>query len=294
MLPLVYVDASKIAPFQPYGLCCMLAFFVGDHYLMKLAVRRGFDRADFRVLTILLGVLGWLFAWAVDVAFYRQAGAPGGATQGFSATGAMVGATMGAFVWSRVEFRTKPSRIGLRSKPIALLAVSEVVLAAWPIAFAFGRLGCSLIHDHVGKAAVPGTLGSLLAVGFPRDEGDAVDHVFGPFHLLTGGSDLRYDLGLIELLVLTSLAIGFATTWHKDVKMGTYTIVSCLVYGPIRFALDFLRAADGPTGEARHAGLTFAQYWSLAIIALGIVLLVRRNRSTESHAAAPTASEADT
>lgn len=288
MLPLVTLDAAKIAPLQPYGACCALGFFVGDWFLMKLAMRRGFDRADFRVLTILLGVLGWLFAWGVDVVFYDPAISGGSrfTMQGFSSTGAIVGATIGALLWSRFDFRKGLTR---REAPLPFLPISEVVLAVWPIAFAFGRLGCSLIHDHVGKAVWPGTIGSLFAVGFPREAGDGVHRMFGPFHVITGGSDLRYDLGLLEFIVLAALAIGFARMWHKDVKMGTYTIVSCLVYGPIRFVLDFLRAGVGPTGEVRHGGLTFAQYWSLGVIALGIAVLMWRNRTTQDHPAAPPA-----
>ena len=160
-----------------------------------------------------------------------------------------------------------------------MLPVSEVVLATWPVAWAIGRLGCALVHDHVGAAVAPGTLGSLVAIGFPRGAGDGVDHVLGPIHVVTGGSDVRFDLGFLELLILTPLAIGFAFTWKKNVAMGTYTIISTLVYGPLRFLLDFLRPESGPSGEARHAGLTFAQYWSLAVVALGVVLLLRRLRA---------------
>jgi len=163
-----------------------------------------------------------------------------------------------------------------------------VIVATWTAAFALGRVGCSLIHDHVGKAATPGTIGSLFAIGFPRSAEDGIHRAFGPIHVITGASDLRYDLGLLELLVLAPLAIGFAFTWKKEVAMGTYTIVASLVYGPIRFVLDFLRAEDGVTGEARQGGLTFAQYWSLAVIALGIVLLVRQRRGLlKGSAAAP-------
>lgn len=282
------LDASKIAPLQPYGACCALGFFVGDYFLMKLAVRRGFDRADFRVLVILLGVLGWLFAWGVNVAFYEPSVSGGSrfTLSGFSSTGAIVGATVGAILWSRFDFRGGLVR---RTTPLPFLPISEVVLAVWPIAFAFGRLGCSLIHDHVGKAVWPGTLGSLFAVGFPREVDDGIHHTFGPFHVITGGSDLRYDLGLLELVVLVALSIGFAMRWHKNVKMGTYTVVSCLVYGPIRFVLDFLRAEEGPTSEVRHGGLTFAQYWSLGVVAIGLIVLMWRSRTTHEHAAAPPA-----
>jgi phosphatidylglycerol:prolipoprotein diacylglycerol transferase len=295
VFPFVAVDESKIWPLHTYGVCCMVAFFVWDHVGMKMAVRRGFDRRDFRVLTVLLGVFGWSFAWGVDTIFYRSDASSGSGLgiQRLSSTGAIIGATLGTVLWSRFRLHGegKRWRFERRSSPLPLLPVSEVILATWPIAFAFGRLGCALIHDHVGRAVAPGTIGSLFAVGFPRYEGDGVHRVLGPIHVITGASDVRYDLGLIELLVLAALAVGFALTWKREVKMGTYTIVASLVYGPVRFALDFIRAEDGPTGEVRHGGLTFAQYWSLAVIALGVVLLLRRRRD-DDHAAAASAASA--
>ena len=287
MIPFVAVDESKIAPFHPYGVCVAIAFFAWDHVLMKMAVRRGYDRADFRVLTIWLGVLGWAFAWGIDALFYHPGQSLGSrfSIQGLSSTGAIVGATIAAVVWTRVRiYKEKDDarerwRVTQREKPLALLPLSEVILATWPLAFALGRLGCAIIHDHVGKAAAPGSPGSLLAIGFPRSAEDGVHQVFGPIHVITGASDVRYDLGLLELFLLAPIAIGFALTWKKKVAMGTYTIVASLVYGPFRFVLDFLRAEEGVTAEARQGGLTFAQYWSLAVIVLGVVLLVKQRRA---------------
>jgi phosphatidylglycerol:prolipoprotein diacylglycerol transferase len=293
VIPFVAIDEAKIAPFHPYGVCVAIAFFVWDHVLVKMAVRRGFDRADFRVLTIWLGVLGWSFAWGVDALFYHPGQSLGSrfTIQGLSSTGAIVGATIGGILWSRLHIGKVDGdlRVSRRPEPLSLLPISEVILATWPIAFALGRLGCALIHDHVGKAVVPGTLGSLVAIGFPRSAEDGLHRAFGPIHIITGASDVRYDLGFLELLLLAPLALGFALTWKRKVAMGTYTIVASLVYGPFRFVLDFLRPEDGITGEARQGGLTFAQYWSLAVIALGVVLLVRQRRERQA-AAAPAAS----
>jgi len=278
VIPFVGIDDAKIAPFHPYGICVALGFFAGDWAMMRFAVKRGFDRSDFRVCFIFLGVFGWLFAWLVDIVFYHPSHDSGVSIfQGFSSTGAIVGATLGALLWTRYDFRGW--KMKKRAEPIAMLPVTEVVMATWPIPFAFGRLGCSLIHDHVGAQVAPGTLSSLVAVAFPRDPTDGIDHMLGPIHIITGGSELRFDLGLLELLILTPLAVGFAMVWNKQVRMGTYTIVASLVYGPFRFVLDFLRPEDGPSGEARQGGLTFAQYFSLAVIALGIGLLIRRRRA---------------
>ncbi len=272
-----------VEPLHPFGICVAIAFFTWDWALMRLAVQRGYDRADFRVLTIWLGVLGWIFAWGVDALFYhldQPLAQRLTALQGFSSTGAILGATVGGIAWTRIFIGKVDERwnVSLRKVSLPRLPLSDAILATWPVGFALGRIGCALIHDHVGKPAAPGSLGSLLAVGFPRAAEDGSHHALGPFHLVTGASDVRYDLGLLELLILAPLAIGFALAWKRQVRTGTYTIVASLVYGPLRFLLDFLRPEDGPTGDERHGGLTFAQYFCLAVIALGMVLLVRQRR----------------
>lgn len=284
MLPFVFLDASRLGPFHPYGLCVALGFFAWDWAVMRQAKRRGLDLADFRALTIWVLALGAVFAWMVDAVFYRHAHAATTtltSMQGFSSTGGLCGATLGSLFWRRVRIARDGQRrwtVTLRKTPEPLLPVAEVIVSTWPIAFAFGRLGCTLVHDHPGITVPQGTLASIFAVAWPRGPEDGIDHAFGPLHVVTGGSDARFDLGLVETFVLTAIALGFAATWRRRVRPGTYTIVGTLTYGPIRFALDFLRLPDGPHGEPRLAGLTFAQYFSLAIIALGITLLVRRGR----------------
>lgn len=278
MIPFVGIDDSKLAPFHPYGIMVAIGFFVGDWVGMRFAVKRGYDRADFRNCIIFLGTFGWFFAWLVDIVFYRQEHQDGvSILQGFSSTGAIVGATIGGIIWTRFDLRGW--KIKRRETPHALLPVCEVVYATWPIQFALGRIGCALIHDHVGAAAVPGTIGSLFAVAFPRGAGDGIDHVLGPIHLVTGGSDLRYDLGLLDVFVLVPLSGLCIYLWNKPVAMGTFTIIWGFWYGIPRFFMDFLRAYDGPSGEARQGGLTFAQYFAIAIILVSIVLLVRRKRA---------------
>lgn len=279
MLPFVFLDESKLGPFQPYGLACALGFFLWDWAVMRLAVRRGLDRADFRVCVVWVLALGAIFAKGIDAIFYHPETSAGvGFTLGgFSSTGGILGATVGAFIWSRVHIRKEDGRWkASRRADRQLLEAAEVIVATWPIAFACGRLGCALIHDHPGARVAKGKLASLFAVAWPLGPEDGTDHVLGPLHVVTGASTARYDLGLLELFLLAGLAIYFATTWNKGWKLGSYTIVAGLVYAPLRFVLDFLREEEGLLGDARHAGLTFAQYWCVAVIVVAIYLLVLR------------------
>ena len=292
MLPFVFLDESKLGPFHPYGLACALGFFLWDWAVMRMAVRRGFDRSDFRICVIWVFGMGCFFSWWIDAVFYH----PGAiirslfAMQGFSSTGAIVGATIGGLVWTRLHIRKEDGKwkASRRAKPISMLSATEVVVATWPLGWACGRLGCALIHDHPGITVPKGTLGSLFAVAWPTGPDDGVHHVLGPLHVVTGGSTARYDLGLLEFFILAGIAIYFATTWKKDWRPGSYTIVGGLLYAPLRFCLDFLREHDSAGGDLRHGGLTFAQYWSLAVIGIALYFLAKRRREAAATADAET------
>jgi len=290
VLPFVFLDESKLGPFHPYGIAAALGFFAWDWALMREGVRRGFTREEFRVFTVWLIVFGAFFASLIDALFYHPLGpsllVAVFSFQGLSSTGAMLGAAIGAACWKRWWVRKEEGRwrISRREKPVSYLAAAEVVVATWPIAFAFGRLGCSLIHDHPGLLVPKGTFASMFALAWPLGPEDGVDHVLGPLHVVTGGSTARLDLGFIELVVLVAMAIFFARLWKKDLPLGTFTILGTLIYGPVRFALDFLRETDLPNSELRHGGLTFAQYWSLAVIGIGLALLVKRWRGAPAPA----------
>jgi phosphatidylglycerol:prolipoprotein diacylglycerol transferase len=290
VLPFVFLDESKLGPFHPYGIACALGFFVWDWAVMRQAVRRGFTREEFRICTIWVLVSGTFFAWLIDAVFYHPPGHSVVSTlfafQGFSSTGAILGAVIGGVFWKRWWIRKEEARwrISRREKPVSYFAATEVVVSTWPIAWAFGRFGCSLIHDHPGITVPKGTLASLFAVAWPLGPEDGVDHVLGPIHVITGGSTARFDLGLLEFVILAGIAIFFSRLWKKDPPLGTYTILGGLIYGPLRFVLDFLRENDGPGGDLRHAGLTFAQYWSLAVIGIALALLVKRWRGAQTSA----------
>lgn len=292
MLPFVFFDESRMGPLHAYGLACALGFFAWDWAVMRQARRRGLDPADFRVLVLFILVLGTFTAWLVDAVFYHPADRSVTSTllsfQGFSSTGGILGAILAGLLWHRVTVQRDGGRLRVvrRATPAPMLPPADVIVSTWPLGWAFGRLGCALIHDHPGLVVAKGTLSSLLAVNWPTGPEDGVHHVLGPLHVVTGASAARFDLGLLECVLLFAIAAGFARTWSKPARLGQAVIVGSLVYGPIRFLLDFLRPEDGPGGDLRHFGLTFAQYFCLAIVGLAIALLVRRAR-TASHAMTP-------
>lgn len=284
MLPFVFFDESRMGPLHAYGIACALGFFAWDWAVMRQARRRGFDLADFRVLVVVAFVVGSIVAWLVDAVFYHPPGRSVASTllsfQGFSSTGGIVGAVLGSLLWRKVWLGREDGRLRLRlrARPEPMLGPSDVIVSTWPLGWAFGRLGCALIHDHPGIAVPKGTLSSLFAVGWPTAPDDGVHHVLGPLHVVTGASSARFDLGLLECVLLFAISAMFARTWSRDMRPGHYVITGALVYGPARFALDFLRLEDEAGGDLRHLGLTFAQYFCVAIVGLAVLLLVRRAR----------------
>ncbi|MEZ5355725.1 MAG: prolipoprotein diacylglyceryl transferase [Bryobacteraceae bacterium] len=126
------------------------------------------------------------------------------------------------------------------------LPYADAMAYAFPFAWIFGRLACTLAHDH------PGVFGAgWLAVAYP------------------GRS--RYDLGLLELLFTILLALAWLF-WVRPFagRIGMRIGVLLAVYGPFRIALDSLHV-DPP----RYGGISVDQAaGSLAAIA-GIAIIAR-------------------
>jgi phosphatidylglycerol:prolipoprotein diacylglycerol transferase len=134
------------------------------------------------------------------------------------------------------------------------LVEADILVQALVVGWVFGRLGCTLVHDHIGtRTQFP------LAVRFPN----------GP----------RHDLGLYEFLftVLVLVPAVFALN-RRPRRPGTSVWVIALLYAPVRFFADFLRHTDLPAPDARYAGLTPAQYACIALATIGLALAWRAER----------------
>lgn len=160
---------------------------------------------------------------------------------GLSSYGGFFGGILGCFIW---KWRKK----------MELLPYANAVCFALPFGWLFGRLGCFVVHDHPGKVT-----DFFLAVN---------EYRFGepPFQP-------RHDLGLYE--VLYSLLIIGMFIWLEHRKrrpVGFYCVLLPIVYAPVRFFLDFLRAAPLEGGDVRYAGLTPAQWASILMVGVGLAV----------------------
>jgi phosphatidylglycerol:prolipoprotein diacylglycerol transferase len=150
-----------------------------------------------------------------------------------------------------------------RRRGLSLLALGDAWCFAFPFAWVFARLGCFIVHDHPG---IPSTF--FLAV----DDYD-------------GRGVARHDLGLYEALASMPLAAWFWFRSHRRQVTGSYLALVASCYGPVRFGLDFLRAPRSDGGDIRFFGLTPAQYLSLALGCVGVVLALRLRREPQPSAA---------
>jgi phosphatidylglycerol:prolipoprotein diacylglycerol transferase len=230
-----------------FGTLVAIGLFVGVLFAESRARALGIP------LATLHGAIGWAlvpgFALAHLVALLPHLGrgdlSAGVLLQfwnGMSSFGGIAGALLG--LWLR--FRREPAR---------LLAVAELLAPAFVLGWVFGRLGCTLVHDHLGRLS-----GFPLAIQFP------------------GGA--RHDLGFYELLyTLLVLLPAVILLVRKPRPPGMIIAWLALLYAPARFLGDFLRNTDLPGADLRHAGLTLAQYCCVALAGVGIFFVVRLRRT---------------
>lgn len=147
---------------------------------------------------------------------------------------------------------------------IPFLVSTDVLLYGGIHAWVFGRLGCTVAHDHPGLFT-----NSWFSVRWPVNDPDQILNVAH----LPG----RFDLGLFEFLyTFVMLGIVYFTHRRWSWRPGFTTGVIFVSYAPVRFLFDFLRVID-----KRYLYLTPAQWGSIALLATGIWLLYRYGRKKD-------------
>jgi phosphatidylglycerol:prolipoprotein diacylglycerol transferase len=184
--------------------------------------------------------------------------------ENISSAGGILGGVLGLWIYFRFK--------GREVRPDERLAYLDAIAYAFPFAWAVGRLGCTVAHDH------PGVVTSFpLAVSLKTAEARAyimsVYQGAGRLAELPPAATLRdlgfHDLGWYEflytLLVIVPLFLLFD---RKPRRPGFFVAAFLLLYVPVRFILDFLRLSD-----ARYYGLTPGQYAAAAVF-IGALLWV--------------------
>lgn len=246
IIPWFQLPSLSLGPFtlQSFGVLSALGILLAVQLAARGAKELGRDPqviVDYAVAGVLSGVV---FGHLVHLFFYHQEELREPLRilkfwEGLSSMGGLLGGILAA-VW---YFRRRKIRFADYADAFAL-----GVAPGWGVA----RVGCFTVHDH------PGVLTDFfLAVRFAD----------GP----------RHDLGLYEAIVLFAIGALLWTLHRRDLLRGRLLQVLALTYGIARFLLDFLRARDVPYADGRQLGLTFAQYFAVALVAWGAVGLARRS-----------------
>lgn len=240
-------------PIDPWALLVCLGVLLGLEMSRARAIRMGLDVRDLVDGAVFTVLLGFFFAHAFTLVFYHpdrlfERGPLSIFTvwTGFSSTGGFIGGVLGIVLFYKYI------------RPRELMRFADLIAYGFPLGWLFGRLGCAVVHDHIGAPT-----DFFLGVHFPRG------------HYAAG---VRHELGLYEFLLTIPVLLWFLWMGRKDRPPGTFLGWYFVSYAPIRFGLDFLRHTDLDRADARYFGLTPAQYGMFALLAFGVFLLWRRDR----------------
>jgi phosphatidylglycerol:prolipoprotein diacylglycerol transferase len=294
MLPYVHVRNLHLfgITIHPFGVLVAAAVLVGIALAKRRARLRGFDVTELESFVGFCLVCGFASAHILDEILYRPREVlerPWSLLflwDGIGSFSGWLGALAGVVLWKRFQWRPLrtfgPWKVGpftagrfsvawlaRRKKTLPILPFADIVLSVFPVAWIFGRAGCSVVHDHPGKAAPEP---SVLSVAFPSPDpvvidGAGVHHTFGPVTVIDGGFP-RYDLGTLELAFTIVIAAVFVVLSRRRLFTGTYVVLVSLAYAPARFAMDTLRV-----GDVRYGGLTPGQWMCIALFVFGLALL---------------------
>lgn len=254
VIPWFQLPSLSLGPItiQSFGVLSALGILLATWLAQRAARELGRDPQvilDFSVIGVLAGVLG---GHLVHLLFYHPEELADWwrifmLWEGLSSMGGLLGGVVAGVLW----FRWKGVQLRDYSDAFAL-----GIAPGWGVA----RIGCFTVHDHPGVHT-----SFFLAVRFPD----------GP----------RHDLGLYEAILLLALGAALWVLHRRGALRDRLLPLLAVVYGIGRFFLDFLRARDVAYADARHLGLTFAQYAAVALFAWGAVGLVRRRGGAIASAA---------
>jgi len=293
MIPYIHVPDLPIGPvtIHPFGVLVATGVLIGTALAARRCRALGLDLNLFNSFVTWMLVAGFIGGHVLDELFYhwdevvKRPWSLFLLWEGLSSFGGFVGALIGILLWKRFDWDRGWFRV--RPKVLPVFVYADVVLAVFPVAWIFGRSGCSTVHDHPGLLA---TGSAPLAVEFPLEREQIPQDWFkahgseAAFHLgpieLFKGHFLRYDLGLLELMFTIVVAGLFALTWGRKLQAGSYVVATAFAYGPVRFVMDFLRIPENAPsgGDTRYLHLTPAQFCCAALVVFGVAVVFYMRR----------------
>lgn len=259
-LPYITVPPIDIGiELQPFGILVATGVLVGAWLLRRYGEKINLNDDHMRGLIMWVLVGGFIGAHVFDVLAYqwdRLLEDPLLLVKvwaGISSYGGFIGGFLGFFLYCR-------------KYKLPLGAYADATGYGLLPGFTFGRLGCTLVHDHIGQAT-----DFALGVNYPSKVAVA--------HGMSGASRM-HNLGMYEFMYLLPVcAIIFFLATRPRRPHGMLAVTIGALYAPVRFFLDGLRLSQS---DPRYAGLTFAQWMSIVVTAVSVYGIFYVYRSTRN------------
>lgn len=231
--PLDLVGPLKI---QPFGFLVFMALLTGYHSALWHGRKVGLDLDKLASLVVWVIVGAFIGAHEVSLFVYFPERFIANPLEVFyfwsnlSSYGGFLGGTIAAVIF-------------LKKNKLPMLPYCDAIGLAAITGWFFGRMGCSVAHDHPGVAT-----NLFFGVNYPS----------GPHH----------DLGFEEwVLTIIIIAIIYFLR-RRNPRPGVLLTTIVILYAPVRFVMDYARTID-----VLYFGLTPGQYFSVALFITGLVLL---------------------
>jgi phosphatidylglycerol:prolipoprotein diacylglycerol transferase len=258
------IDPRQPPSIKPFGTLVALGVYFGAVLAMRRAKQRGHDPKAYSDFVFWTVGSGFVISHVLDAIFYHPDTVKRDPLyllkiwDGLSSYGGLIGAVVGSLAYGFYHRRK-------------VLELMDITVSAFPVAWVFGRAGCSVVHDH------PGILSNAwFAVRYPAHGGTFVG---------------RLDLGLLEFAFTVPFATACYLLWQKNPRRptGYWIALTCIIYAPVRFLLDFLRVGPKEVAlgaDERYLTLTPAQWAAFLMLGTGLYFLWRiRARPTLAMAA---------
>jgi phosphatidylglycerol:prolipoprotein diacylglycerol transferase len=266
-----FFQLGSIGPIQSFGIIVAAGVLIGAALLRRYAEWHGVSDDHIRGLTGWITVTGFLGAHIFDVLAYqwrdflRDPVLILKVWSGISSYGGFIGGAIGFFFY--VWWKRLPARL-----------MADVAIVGLLPAFSIGRIGCTVVSDHIGAVIENRDAWySFFGMEYPHDLNmDAIHYLIAhnPEHT-KGATILAWNLGFVEfayLVPVNLLLLWLAFRSAKRVPAGFVTVMTGVLYAPVRFFLDYLRP---PNSDPRHMGFTFAQWASFLAFAGAVYFAMR-------------------
>jgi phosphatidylglycerol:prolipoprotein diacylglycerol transferase len=266
-LPYFHLGSLDVGiPIQAFGVIVAIGVLIGAGVLRRYGEWHGISDDHIRGITGWVTISGFIGAHIFDVLFYQWDKLEQDPLllvmlwKGISSYGGFLGGALGW--WIYVWWKRLPMRL-----------MADVTILGLLVAFSIGRIGCTVVSDHIGAAVGdPTQWYAALAMDYPRHLGNLGEY----YTEITTPTIKAWNLGLLELLYL--IPVNIFILWYafrpsKRPNAGMVTALTGLLYAPVRFVLDFLRF--DPESDPRYFDLTFAQWVSIVAFGASIALIVK-------------------